>query len=274
MLETGEGVEPGFVPTGFALGDAVSNAVNTAASAAGAFASGVAAGFTAVNPALSAGLGAAGRAIASTFGDCAGAKSVFPCCDGQVVRLSTRGFCQDNSSLFTFWFGSGLFGGTKLRLPVTGFALEVGGNYQFLHTLNDLVYFYSFGDRVGELNITGMAFIRRSCNTGFGTSTTLPSYFNPFNWNINPFSDEFANDPNWVSTNSAALKFNQRGDSICDLWDFYTVNMASKQNNEALKITWGNCEGFYGFLTGMRVEIPRPDIPVAQYVMRIHVIKK
>lgn len=202
-------------------------------------------------------------------------KSVFPGCDSTVARLSTRGYCQDGLGLFSIYFGSGILGPTKLSFPVTGFALEVGGNYQFLHTVNDFIYFYSFGDRVGELNVTGMAFIRKSCNTGAGFGATeVPSYFNPFNYNINPFSPDFANDPNLVQTNEWRFRLNQQQDDICDLWDFYKRNRAAAQNSEALKVQWGECEAFWGFLTGMRVEIARPDIPVAQFVLRIHVIPK
>lgn len=198
--------------------------------------------------------------------------SVFPTCDATVARLSTRSNCSDELQLFTFWFGSGLFA-TRFRIPVTGFALEVGGNYQFLHTLNDLVYFYSFGDRVGELNITGMAFIRRSCDTGFGVNTALPSYFNPFNWNINPINSDFWNDERWVQTKEWRVRLWQQHDAICDLWRFYQTNRAAR-SQQALTVQWGQCQSFHAFLTGMRVEIARPDIPVAQFVLRLHVIPK
>lgn len=43
---------------------------------------------------------------------------------------------------------------------VTGVTMELSGNYQFLHTVNDFVYFYAFGDRVGLLTITGVGFLK------------------------------------------------------------------------------------------------------------------
>lgn len=54
------------------------------------------------------------------------------------------------------WFTSG----TKLTAPITGFALEQNGNFQFLHTVNDFIYVYSFGDRIGELLVSGIGFAK------------------------------------------------------------------------------------------------------------------
>ena len=187
-------------------------------------------------------------------------KSIFKECDGRVVRVPTR--CNDDSVLFRISFGTGgLFGGsTQIWLPVTGFALEVGGNYQFLHTLSDFVYFYGFGDRVGELTVTGMAFIKRSCRADdYAAEVGV--------WNGGFWDD---NRSNW-STNE--IGFGQSIDDIQNLWDLYQEYKFSNQEG-AIEVTWGNVEAFYGFLTGMRVEIARPDISVAQYSMRIHVLPR
>lgn len=51
-------------------------------------------------------------------------------------------------------------GAGKLTAPITGFALEQNGNFQFLHTVNDFIYVYSFGDRVGELVVSGIGFAK------------------------------------------------------------------------------------------------------------------
>ena len=186
-------------------------------------------------------------------------QSVFKDCDGRVVRVPLR--CYDDSVLFRISFGTGgLFGGGKqIWLPVTGFALEVGGNYQFLHTLSDFVYFYGFGDRVGELTVTGMAFIKRSCRAD--------DYAVEFGVRNGVWSDRKSN---WSKNE---LGFGQSIDDIQNLWDLYQEYKFSNQEG-AIEVTWGNVEAFYGFLTGMRVEIARPDIPVAQYSMRIHVLPR
>lgn len=48
----------------------------------------------------------------------------------------------------------------ELTAPMSGFALELNGNYQFLHTVNDFIYVYAFGDRVGELTVSGFGFVK------------------------------------------------------------------------------------------------------------------
>jgi hypothetical protein len=101
---------------------------------------------------------------------------------------------------------------------VTGMTLEMSGNYQFLHTLNDLVYFYSFGDRVGSLVVTGVGFIGK-CGDGIDLG-------------------------------------------ILKVYEYYTQNRATQGNGKALKIVItvpnngaGQTAKFFGFLTGMRMDV-------------------
>jgi hypothetical protein len=76
------------------------------------------------------------------FSPCLGAIAKVPGCEGEAA--------------FAISFG----GGAKLTAPMTGFVLEQNGNYQFLHTVNDFIYVYAFGDRVGELLISGIGFVK------------------------------------------------------------------------------------------------------------------
>ena len=48
---------------------------------------------------------------------------------------------------------------------VTEVGIRQGVNAQFLHTLDDAIYIYVFGDRVGDITISGIAFID-VCGTG------------------------------------------------------------------------------------------------------------
>lgn len=68
---------------------------------------------------------------------------------GQVVRIKPK----DAADLFKISFE-----GADLSLPVTGIAIEQSGNYQFLHTVNNFIYVYSFGDRIGDMTISGLGF--------------------------------------------------------------------------------------------------------------------
>lgn len=41
---------------------------------------------------------------------------------------------------------------------ITELAIQQQGNYQFLHSLQDLIYVYVFGERIGEIRIAGLSF--------------------------------------------------------------------------------------------------------------------
>lgn len=147
------------------------------------------------------------------------AKSIFPTCDGVISKVPFS--CEGGGGLFKFKFD-----GSELTMPVTGFALELSGNYQFLHTVSDFIYFYGFGDRVGELTVSGMGFLS-TCQ-------------------------------------DADTK-------VCGIYDYYMTNRIAAKD-KAISISMDACGAFFGFLTGMRLEVPRPELPIAQWVLRFHVI--
>jgi len=60
---------------------------------------------------------------------------------------------------------------------ITGMTLEMSGNYQFLHTVNDFVYFYAFGDRVGTLTLTGLGFMTACAGSAKGGILQLYDYY-------------------------------------------------------------------------------------------------
>ena len=53
------------------------------------------------------------------------------------------------------------------RAIITQAAIVENGNFQFLHTLNETIYVYVFGDRIGELRVSGMCFAN-PCTFGRG----------------------------------------------------------------------------------------------------------
>lgn len=77
--------------------------------------------------------------------------AVFSMKAGQVGRVtSPRGVVA-----FTIDFEDGRQG----TYIVTEVAVRQGVNVQFLHTLDDAIYIYVFGDRIGDIMISGIAFI-------------------------------------------------------------------------------------------------------------------
>jgi hypothetical protein len=79
----------------------------------------------------------------------------FTPCAGAVAIIKPK---NCTGAIFKIKFG-GVKGG-QLTAPTSGFALELNGNYQFLHTVNDFIYVYAFGDRVGELTVSGFGFVK------------------------------------------------------------------------------------------------------------------
>lgn len=49
---------------------------------------------------------------------------------------------------------------------ITDVSIQEQGNYQFLHTLGNHIYLYIFGDRIGQIGVSGLSFW--SMSTGGG----------------------------------------------------------------------------------------------------------
>jgi hypothetical protein len=158
------------------------------------------------------------------------ATAVFTPCAGGVAKID---LCRDGAG-----FGGGTFnitvGDGPLGLPVNGFIFEMQGNYQFLHSLDQFVYYYNFGDRVGELTVSGFGFLEQPCNE--------------------------------VTTGLASQ-------GVCGILDFYLNNRQAKLK-KALTIGADKCGTFFAFLTGMRIEMSSGNlgVPVGQWSLRFHVI--
>lgn len=126
--------------------------------------------------------------------------------------------------------------GLDSGLIVTEFALELSTNHQFLHALDHKIYLFPFGDRIGELTVTGMAFTGGYC-------------------------DENGNkvDPK---------------KAVCGPLGYYIANRVSvPKGMTPKKIKISDCAPpFLGFVTGFRMAQQRTDVPIAQWVMRFSVV--
>lgn len=91
---------------------------------------------------------------------------------GTVAKVVSQG----ENTIFKIAFS----GGASLTLPVTGFAIEQSGNYQFLNTVNNFIYVYSFGDRIGEMVVSGVGFVK-TCSGA--DNAKLCNVFNFYNSN-------------------------------------------------------------------------------------------
>ena len=55
-----------------------------------------------------------------------------------------------------------------IRSIITRITVAMSGNYQFLHTIGNDIYIYAFGDRIGQVTVSGLAMAGpcSSCDTG------------------------------------------------------------------------------------------------------------
>lgn len=153
--------------------------------------------------------------------------SVFTPCAG-VVEIK-RPDCND-STFFTIKVD-----GEKIDGIITGVEIELSGNYQFLHTVNNFVYFYAFGDRVSTINITGIGFVR-TCNVFAEKGELLSMY-------------------DYYMKHRAAASGN-------------------KSASLTLSSQTGGAKTFRGFLTGMRMDIRASETigTVGYWALRFEVI--
>ncbi len=146
--------------------------------------------------------------------------AVFSSAAGMVARVNV----SRPAVPFKINFGQG----TAQKFIVTQAAIEQQGNFQFLHTLQEMIYVYIFGDRIGELQVSGVAF--------------------------------------------AALCGAGEGSGMLEALDYYRTHRVAVRG-EAIEIQFGSpAATFWGFLTGSRVEVMRPEVTMGQWAMRFHIV--
>jgi hypothetical protein len=150
--------------------------------------------------------------------------AIFGACDGEVFKAETQ--CPTIAAIKVDGFIT--------TVPVTGYTLELNTNHQFLHSLDEFIYVFAFGDRIGELTLSGISFTGTVCGTS------------------GPITDAAA-------------------DSI---YKYYADNRLAAKTIPAQITIGGNQSSaqLLGFLTGMRLELPNPANPIAQWTLRFAVI--
>ena len=78
---------------------------------------------------------------------------------GSVVRVTSQ--FHNDGGLLPFRIASDDLDldSPLTRAIITQAAIAEHGNYQFLHTLNETIFAYVFGDRTGDLRLSGVCFL-------------------------------------------------------------------------------------------------------------------
>lgn len=154
---------------------------------------------------------------------------VFAPCTGaaEVVRAG----CTENDFLLVTIDNESF----TQEFVLTGVQLELSGNYQFLHTVNDFIYFYAFGDRVGMLTLTGVSFL----NTCDAVEKDGAKLFRIYDW---------------YNENKTAAR-------------------GGRSLNVVLTTPNGDVVRLYGFLTGVKVDLQQGNTgPIGYWTLRMEVV--
>lgn len=120
---------------------------------------------------------------------------------------------------------------------LTGVQLEFSGNYQFLHTVNDFVYFYSFGDRVGLLTLSGVSFL----NTCDAVEKDGAKLFRIYDW---------------YQENKAVKR---EGNAL--------IVILTPPSGETVEL--------YGFVTGVKIDLQQGNTgPIGYWTVRVEVLPR
>ena len=161
--------------------------------------------------------------------------SIFTPCEGGVFAVTES--CRNttaNSYIFIENFGR------VAKVPITGFDLDIGTSQQFLHTLDKFIYVYSFGDRIGTLTFSGIAFADGPAD-----------------------SSGFDKAPVGQPDGIYAYYFNNR---------LGVGNSGGSGKLEPTKLQTPGGRILLGFLTGLKTTVPNPAYPVIQWALQYHVI--
>jgi hypothetical protein len=116
------------------------------------------------------------------------------------------------------------------RAIITQAGVVQNGNFQFLHTINDQIFVYVFGDRISELHVSGVSF---GTYVGAGDSCAPSS------------------------------------PGTLDVFPFYRENRIANRA-EPLLVRIGQGGVFRAFLTGTSFEVTDPELQLGQFSYRFH----
>lgn len=153
---------------------------------------------------------------------------VFMSSPGSVMMLS-----RPSSKLFYASVSgkNGSIGYFNNRCIVTGISISEATNHQFMNSLNSYVYLYTFGDRISELDVTGVMFLNGECDGKSGFTGAYDFY-----------------DENKVSKGVTA-----------------SVTLTSMGDGPANSITASPC-----FLTNMTLALNDPSAMLGNFSFKMH----
>lgn len=138
---------------------------------------------------------------------------------------------------------TGLF--NDLKAIVTSVGLQAQGGFQFTHAMREFIYLYVFTERVGIINVNGLAF-PQSCGP------------------LGPQDDQIFSPEGTQCAINGDTGFER-------VVQWYECNRITSRA-EAINITFGVDLTYEAFLVACKAEIANPDTNIAQFSMQFHFI--
>jgi hypothetical protein len=91
--------------------------------------------------------------------------AIFPTRPGQVVAVKDTSLPAQTQPAIQMRADGDLFSFEATTSIITRLTIAQQTNFQFLHTLGQQIFIYSFGDRIGQMTVSGISFFRR-CDEG------------------------------------------------------------------------------------------------------------
>lgn len=163
--------------------------------------------------------------------------NIFASAPGRVMQIA------GNSLPMTIRFGnfakSGKYdiwrGFQSFKSIITGLSFQQQSGFQILHTLNQFIYIYNFGERSSDLMINGLCFMA-NCTDSVNLATGI------------------------ISTPTG----------LEHVIKFYKQNRLST-SGAPLSFTIGTTIALKGFLVGLRTDMTDPNSGIAQFSMQFKV---
>lgn len=151
------------------------------------------------------------------------AVDIFSAQPGSVTAIDSAGL----PPLTLFLEGWG--GGPAFNSIITGLSIQQQAGVQFVHTLREFIYVYVFGERIGDITVSGLSFAR-GCT---GAAGALNLQYHGLEW-VNAF---------------------------------YLTNRATVRASP-LVFVLGLASPFVGFLVGCNLQVNDPERGLGQWTLR------
>jgi len=159
--------------------------------------------------------------------------SIFTATQGTVMAVEVAPN-QGASTPFQIEVDGGRFGVDQISGIITAFTLTGDTNVQFTNTLRNVIYVSVFGDKIGNMTISGLLFLNNPALCGLAASGS--------GGGLKAFLSKF--------------------------YEIYVVNRA-----EAVKISLGNII-VSGFITGFQAQVVDAQFSIGQFTMQIAALPK